>query len=65
MNGIDLRIIERADQLVLMSARGEDLVAECAVAKENETQDYNDAVSDGNVGVSNMALIHGSTVRSS
>ena len=65
MNGIDLKIIERADQLVLMSARGEDLVAACAVMKDSEARDYEDAVSDGTVGISDMALIRVGTDGSS
>ena len=45
MNGIDPKIIDRADELVLLSARGEDLVTACAVMKESEAREYEDAVS--------------------
>ena len=45
MNGIDPKIIDRADKLVLLSAKGEDLVAACASMKPGEERDYEDAVS--------------------
>ncbi|KAI9796474.1 MAG: MutS protein msh5 [Piccolia ochrophora] len=35
LNGIDPAVVLRAQQLVLMSARGEDLVAACAIDNED------------------------------
>ena len=58
MNGVRKKIIERADQLVLLSARGGDLVAACAVMKESETRDYNEAVSEDREDVPNLVLTY-------
>ena len=44
MNGIDKAIVERADDLCLLSARGEDLVAACATVSVGEEQDLKIAV---------------------
>ena len=39
MNGIDPAIVERADELVLLAARGEDLIAACAKVSEEEAKE--------------------------
>ena len=46
MNGIESAIVDRADELVLLSAQGEDLVAACATMSEQERKDLEVAVSD-------------------
>ena len=46
MNGVDQAIVDRADELALLSARGEDLVAACATISEKEEVDLKTAVSD-------------------
>lgn len=45
MNGIDKAIVDRADDLCLLSARGEDLVAACAMVSEREERELQVAVS--------------------
>lgn len=44
MNGIDPAIVSRAEELGLLSARGEDLVAACATMSEKEGEDLKTAV---------------------
>lgn len=45
LNGVDQAIVDRADELVLLSARGEDLIAACATISEKEEADLETAVS--------------------
>ena len=45
MNGIDKAILDRADDLCLLTARGEDLVAACAMVSEEEERELKVAVS--------------------
>ena len=44
MNGIDRTIVERADRLGLLIAKGEDLVVACANLSINEEEDLKLAV---------------------
>ncbi|KAH7330304.1 muts domain V-domain-containing protein [Rhexocercosporidium sp. MPI-PUGE-AT-0058] len=43
MNGIDPAIVDRADELILMAARGEDLVLACSEMTPDEVQKYEEA----------------------
>lgn len=45
MNGIEPAIVARADELILLTARGEDLVAACAKVSEKDAADLETAVS--------------------
>ena len=47
LNGIDPAIVERADELILLSSRGEDLTAACAKLSEKEAQELERAESVG------------------
>jgi DNA mismatch repair protein MSH5 len=44
MNGITPEIVERAEELLVLTARGEDLVAACAVMPEAEAFELEEAV---------------------
>lgn len=44
MNGVDPAIVSRADELVLISAKGADLVAVCARTSTREEEDFTSAV---------------------
>lgn len=54
MNGIDNRILERAEELCLLSARGEDLVAACARISPRDNEDLLYAVCVLNLEQSNI-----------
>lgn len=45
MNGIAPEVVQRAEELVLLAIRGEDLVTACAIMPPEETADLEDAVS--------------------
>lgn len=44
LNGVDASVVERANELVELSAKGEDLVATCASISLQEEEDLKDAV---------------------
>ncbi|EME48663.1 hypothetical protein DOTSEDRAFT_57974 [Dothistroma septosporum NZE10] len=45
MNGIDKRVVDRAEELILLAARGEDLVEACSNLTEAEMEDLGEAES--------------------
>ena len=44
MNGVDAAIVDRSEELVLLCAQGEDLIASCAKISEEEEEDLKIAV---------------------
>jgi DNA mismatch repair protein MSH5 len=46
MNGVPPEIIQRAENLILLSSRGENLVAACCEMPEDEAEDLEEAVSE-------------------
>lgn len=46
MNGIPGPVVARAEELITLAARGDDLVAACARLTEDEEEELKNAVSD-------------------
>jgi DNA mismatch repair protein MSH5 len=47
MNGVPSEIVQRAEDLILLTMRGEDLVAACCQMPEDEAAELEEAVSTG------------------
>lgn len=50
MNGVPSGIVERAENFILLSMKGEDLVAACCHIPEDELSELREAVSQQNAG---------------
>lgn len=46
MNGVPPEVIQRAENLILLSMRGEDLVVSCCKMPEDEAAELEEAVSE-------------------
>ncbi|XRM41352.1 hypothetical protein ABZX51_004631 [Aspergillus tubingensis] len=57
MNGISQTIVDRADQIASLSARGENLIAACAVLSAQETQALDDAISEGVLVIGSVCVL--------
>ena len=47
MNGVDIGVVKRAEELATLAVRGEDLVVACAITEEKDVEDLGIAVSIG------------------
>jgi hypothetical protein len=52
MNGIDRQITQRADELIILHSRGEDLVSACSALPNSDMDNLNLAVRDHRIDMS-------------